>query len=69
MTFSSQLGGYVRHGANKAIVEIELNNPCGENYLITREITKDNRSTWKLQGRSVPHSQVSYMINLIFTSK
>jgi len=59
---ASQLGGYVRHGADKATVEIELNNPCGENYLITREITKDNKSTWKLQGKSVPHSKVEEII-------
>jgi hypothetical protein len=48
----------VRNGAEKALIEIELFNPKGPNYVIAREITRDNRSSWKLQGKPVTQGEV-----------
>lgn len=53
-----QLSGYVRHGASKATIQMELHNPNGPNYCVTREITLDNKSNWKLQGKPASHTQV-----------
>ena len=48
----------MRNGAEKALIEIELFNPNGHNFVIAREITRDNRSSWKLQGKSVTQTEV-----------
>ena len=48
----------MRNGAEKALIEIELFNPNGQNFVIAREITRDNRSSWKLQGKSVTQTEV-----------
>ncbi|KXJ22629.1 structural maintenance of chromosomes protein 5 [Exaiptasia diaphana] len=50
---TSEVGGFVKHGRPQGMVEIELFNSNGPNYVITREITREgNRSTWKLNGKS-----------------
>ncbi len=49
----------MRHGANKATIQIELYNPEGQDFCVTREITLDNKSTWKFQGKPVTHGQVT----------
>lgn len=53
-----QLAGYVRHGANKATISIELHNPDGPNFSVAREITSENKSTWKFQDKAVSSAQV-----------
>uniref|UniRef100_T1IJX8 Structural maintenance of chromosomes protein 5 n=1 Tax=Strigamia maritima TaxID=126957 RepID=T1IJX8_STRMM len=39
---------YIKHGYNKAQIEIELKNTKGRNFVVWREIRKDNQSTWML---------------------
>jgi hypothetical protein len=55
-----QLSCYVRHGVSKAIINIELHNSGGQKFLVTREITLDNKSAWKYQGKPVSSAQVIY---------
>ena len=55
-----QLSCYVRHGVSKAIINIELHNSEGQKFLVTREITLDNKSAWKYQGKPVSSAQVIY---------
>ena len=48
----------MRHGASKALIRIELHHDRGANIVITREITNDNRSTWKIQDEAATQKQV-----------
>jgi len=41
---------YIKHGKDKAVVEIELHNDNGENFVVRREIRSDNSSEWQLNG-------------------
>ena len=62
---SVQVGAFVRHGAAKATIDIELHNPDGPNIKITREITAiDNKSIWKYQGEIVTKQKV--LLHFIF---
>ncbi|XP_064620307.1 structural maintenance of chromosomes protein 5-like isoform X3 [Lineus longissimus] len=49
---ASQATEFIKHGQTKATTEIELHNPDGDNYVIKREIHKDNRQNWSVNGRS-----------------
>lgn len=57
-----QIGEFVRHGASKALIQIELHNDRGPNIIISREITTDNRSTWKLQGETETQKTIEEVI-------
>ncbi|XP_074651000.1 structural maintenance of chromosomes protein 5-like [Tubulanus polymorphus] len=50
---------FVKHGCNRAIIEIELYNPDGDNYIIHREINKSSQtSTWSVNGRHASQKAV-----------
>ncbi|XP_046650561.1 structural maintenance of chromosomes protein 5-like isoform X2 [Daphnia pulicaria] len=59
---ASSLSCYVRHGVSKAIINIELHNSGGQKFLVTREITLDNKSAWKYQGKPVSSAQIEDVI-------
>ena len=50
---------YINHGCEKAVIELELYNPNGSNYVISRHITS-NSSSWFLQGKSTTLKKVVY---------
>ncbi|XP_022244453.1 structural maintenance of chromosomes protein 5-like isoform X3 [Limulus polyphemus] len=52
---------YIKHGCNKASTTIELFNPDGRNWVITREITENN-STWKINDASVSLKDVENLV-------
>ena len=53
----------MKHGANKAVVEIELFNPTGHNHTIRREIHKQaNRSNWELNGSHSTMNEVKKLV-------
>ncbi|XP_005089499.1 structural maintenance of chromosomes protein 5 [Aplysia californica] len=51
---------YIRHGADKARIEIELFNPVADasNYIIAREITFTKTSSWWMNGRATTQKAV-----------
>ncbi|XP_013378683.1 structural maintenance of chromosomes protein 5 [Lingula anatina] len=49
--------GYIKYGCQRAIIELELHNPDGENYVIRREISK-NKSDWSVNGRQATQKAV-----------
>ncbi|XP_071845736.1 structural maintenance of chromosomes protein 5-like [Apostichopus japonicus] len=58
-----EVGEYVKHGTNKATLEIELFNPSGQNFTIRREIyRKDNKSVFTLNGRQSGPQKVKEMV-------
>ncbi|XP_076330468.1 structural maintenance of chromosomes protein 5-like [Tachypleus tridentatus] len=52
---------YIKHGCSKASITIELFNPDGRNWVITREITENN-STWKINDASVSLKDVENLV-------
>lgn len=54
---------YIKHGSDRAMIEIELFNPLGENYVIRRDIYKDNTSKWTVNGRNATQRNVEVTIN------
>ncbi|GAB1609431.1 structural maintenance of chromosomes protein 5-like [Argonauta hians] len=58
---ASQLSEYIRYGKSKGSIEIELFNPDGDNYVIHREISKNNMSVWYVNGRSANLKAVEEM--------
>ncbi|XP_014272608.1 structural maintenance of chromosomes protein 5 isoform X2 [Halyomorpha halys] len=47
---SPNVADYIKHGCEKALIELELYNPDGANFVISRHITS-NTSSWFLQGK------------------
>jgi chromosome segregation ATPase len=41
---------FIKHGKDKATIEIELCNTKGKNVVVQRTIQQDNKSQWKLNG-------------------
>ncbi|ESP05608.1 hypothetical protein LOTGIDRAFT_102434, partial [Lottia gigantea] len=48
---ASQFSEYIKYGNSAGKIELELFNASGDNYIIKREIHKNNSSTWKVNGR------------------
>ncbi|XP_072038157.1 structural maintenance of chromosomes protein 5-like [Amphiura filiformis] len=60
---AKEVGEFVKHGCNKAVVEIELHNTSGKNYTIRREIHKQgNRSNWELNGHHSTMNEVKKLV-------
>ncbi|XP_071964942.1 structural maintenance of chromosomes protein 5-like [Antedon mediterranea] len=64
---AKDIGEFVKHGAEKATIEIELYNPKGANWVVKREIHRQremigSRSTWYLQGKAAKQRDVEEMI-------
>lgn len=58
-----EVGEYVKHGANRALIEIELFNPSGRNFVIRREIhRKENKSIFYLDGKQTGIQKVKEMV-------
>ncbi|XP_064460877.1 structural maintenance of chromosomes protein 5-like [Ornithodoros turicata] len=55
---ASHVADYIRHGADTAVIEIELYNPTDRNNIIERQIFSNNKSVWKLNSIVVPQKTV-----------
>ncbi|KAI1417306.1 P-loop containing nucleoside triphosphate hydrolase protein [Hypoxylon sp. FL1857] len=63
---ASNVGEFVKHGKENAIVEIELQSPPEEraNHVIRMQIRKeDNKTKWWLNGRESTHQAVKALTN------
>ncbi|KAL3866036.1 hypothetical protein ACJMK2_043377 [Sinanodonta woodiana] len=54
---------FIKHGCNKATIELQLYNPDGEDYLIKREINKNNTSSWTVNNRQASQKAVEEMVS------
>ncbi|KAK3581703.1 hypothetical protein CHS0354_031101 [Potamilus streckersoni] len=54
---------FIKHGCNKATIELQLYNPDGEDYLIKREISKNNTSSWTVNNRQASQKAVEEMVS------
>ncbi|XP_064607700.1 structural maintenance of chromosomes protein 5-like [Liolophura sinensis] len=58
-----QPSDYIKYGNDKAKIELELFNPDGENYIIQRQIFKNNTSNWMVNGRGAAHRTVEETVS------
>lgn len=56
------LKDYIKAGQDKAVIEIELFNPDGQNFIIVRSFTKDNKSTWSICGEMCSQRQIENLM-------
>lgn len=54
---------YVKYGKTKATIEIELNNTDGPNFIVKRNIFKDNKSEWFLNEKVARLKDVEDLVN------
>lgn len=59
---AQQVGDYIKYGCQKAKIELELYNKNGENWIILREIQKNNNSSWSVNGRSATMKSVDELV-------
>uniref|UniRef100_K1QNC5 Structural maintenance of chromosomes protein 5 n=1 Tax=Magallana gigas TaxID=29159 RepID=K1QNC5_MAGGI len=59
---AQQVGDYIKYGCPKAKIELELYNKNGENWIILREIQKNNNSSWTVNGRSATMKSVDELV-------
>jgi len=56
---ATEVRDFIKHGQSQAMTEIELYNSNGRNYVITREMYRnDNHSNWKINGKSTTMREV-----------
>ncbi|XP_071454709.1 structural maintenance of chromosomes protein 5 isoform X2 [Hetaerina americana] len=55
---ASSVSEFIRFNAEKATIEIELFNPQGRNYIVSRTINRDNKSSWSIGGFSCAQKEV-----------
>ncbi|XP_031560445.1 structural maintenance of chromosomes protein 5-like [Actinia tenebrosa] len=61
-----EVGEFVKHGHPQALIEVELFNCSGKNYVITREIYREgNRSNWKLNGKPATMKEVQEVTTML----
>lgn len=58
---ASNVSDYIRHGADYAVIEIELASTTGQNTIIERRIT-GSKSTWKVNGVTLPQKSVEHLV-------
>ncbi|KAK7492679.1 hypothetical protein BaRGS_00016158 [Batillaria attramentaria] len=63
---ASSPADFIKYGHNKGIIELELHNATGENYIIRREIIKHKtndkvQSSWSVNGRGATQKTVEEM--------
>lgn len=58
---ASNVSDYIRHGADAAVIEIELSSTSGRNTIIERRIT-GSKSTWKVNGIVTPQKSVETIV-------
>jgi hypothetical protein len=51
-------------GCRAARIEIELKNSRGSNYVITRTITEDGKSSWQIGSNTATQKQVIKIVLL-----
>ncbi|XP_078313053.1 structural maintenance of chromosomes protein 5-like [Crassostrea virginica] len=59
---AQQVGDYIKYGCQKAKITLELYNRRGENWVISREIHKNNNSTWSVNGRPATMKSVDELV-------
>ncbi|XP_061164858.1 structural maintenance of chromosomes protein 5-like [Saccostrea echinata] len=59
---AQQYGDYIKYGCQKAKIELELYNSNGENWIILREIQKNNTSSWSVNGRTATMKSVDELV-------
>ncbi|XP_067138662.1 structural maintenance of chromosomes protein 5-like [Centruroides vittatus] len=60
---ASRISDYIKHGNDKAMMEIELYNSNGDNWIVNREIFPDNTSTWMLNKQSSSQKEIGRLTN------
>jgi len=55
---AKQLSDYIKQGTDRGFIEIELFNDNGENYVIRRDLKKDNTSDFRFNGRQMSKNDV-----------
>ncbi|KAK9499317.1 hypothetical protein O3M35_002370 [Rhynocoris fuscipes] len=59
---STNVADYIKRGCEQSKIKIELYNPDGVNYVISRIINADSTSCWSLQRKSASFEQISEVI-------
>jgi chromosome segregation ATPase len=61
---AKDVADFIRHGAESAMVIIELFNSKNKakNYVVSREIHRDNSSKWKLNGATVTKKEIANLM-------
>lgn len=52
---AKDISDFIKHGSESGYVEIELKGQHNKNTTIRRDLHKDNRSEWKLNGNTYSH--------------
>lgn len=60
---AGQICEYIKHGNQKAMTEIELYNSAGENWIINREIFRDNTSVWTLNKQASSQKAIDKLVS------
>ncbi|XP_028416800.1 structural maintenance of chromosomes protein 5-like [Dendronephthya gigantea] len=62
---ADNVGEFVKHGETNGSVELELyNSQQGKgNYIIERQITRENKSTWQLNRKAVPQKAIQDLVS------
>ncbi|CAB4007950.1 structural maintenance of chromosomes 5-like, partial [Paramuricea clavata] len=61
---ADNVGEFVKHGETNGSVELELYNEEHKgNYIIERQITRDNKSTWYLNRKAVSQKVIQDLVN------
>ncbi|XP_046403511.1 structural maintenance of chromosomes protein 5 [Ischnura elegans] len=55
---ASSVSEYIRYNADQATIEIELYNTKGKNYVVSRTIFRDNKSSWSIGGYACSQKEV-----------
>lgn len=59
---AQSVADFIKYGCSKGKIELELFNEDGDNYIIHREIHKDNKSVWTINGRPATHRSVDDLV-------
>lgn len=53
---AKDISDFIKHGAESGYVEIELKGKGSKNTVLRRDLHKDNKSDWKLNGNARMHT-------------
>ncbi|OWF46168.1 Structural maintenance of chromosomes protein 5 [Mizuhopecten yessoensis] len=59
---AQQAAEFIKYGKQKGIIELELFNTDGDNYVIVREIHRNNQSQWNVNGRGATLKAVEELV-------
>ncbi|CAK9295323.1 unnamed protein product [Gordionus sp. m RMFG-2023] len=60
---AKKIGDFIKHGKEKASLEIELYNSKGSNYIINRTIFPDSTSTWTFNGARSTQREIQAIVD------